>query len=240
MTPNWQSMIEGTVTGVAATVALGLMILARNLINNLIIRFQIVKCLKATNVGVSIFGLTSTIFNNTAKEFKIRYFALVAAEGNYKIKATAESRLSERPKKPKLTKEQKELLKAGKEVQMGTEIEYGPPLEREVQRGTVTIPPFTEQDFLLHANFIKTYKGPAFHLIIKAEYVNYTDDIVLLTIETPKKSSKFMNQQIAHYKKGSDEGSLWEGRRRFGLEPPLAAVSPIPQQAIPKKKPPKR
>ena len=233
-------MIEGTVTGVAATVALGIMILARNLINNLIIRFQIVKCLKATNVGGSIFGLTSTIRNHTAKEFRIRYFALVAAEGNYKIKATAESRLAEKPKKQKLTKEQQELLNAGKQVPIGTEIEYGPPLQREVQRDAVTIPPFTEQEFLLHANFIKTYKGPAFHLIIKAEYVNYTDDIVLLTTETSKKNAKFINQQIAHYKKGSDDGSLWEGRRRFGLEPPSPAVSPIPQQATPKKNPKKR
>lgn len=220
ITINWSAVLQGITTGVVGALVFWIFGLLRESIRNGWLRRSIRQQLSPVTCGSGIHGVNTSIRNHLQKSFRVRAVSLVTAKGNFAFNATGTVSSSFPPKRVKLTTEQKERLKSGKEVMIDSPaISHRSWSVKHEHAGFVEVQPFTSQEFILPLALMDTVDDEVRHLQITVEYETWTKRTRILHQCTQGWAVEHLRKQIAHTKAELQSGSLNAARAMFQLPP---------------------
>jgi hypothetical protein len=221
MAINWNSIVEGTSAGIAASVILGAAIISRERFRNIILRFRLSRIIRKASVGEGIDGVTTSISNQVGWPFVVRELSLCTDKLSYRMNPTGKVETVFKGRYPKLTRTQKKTIKHGTAIEIGSEIQYRSWREEPTVEGFITVSPYTSHQFILPSSLVVDYESEVRFIRLILEYVSVTGVPKILKIEESRWANALQKMLIRH----RDElrtGKLNEARRRFGKPPILS------------------
>lgn len=204
---HWNAVIEGAVAGIVATTLLGISILIRDWIRNLVLRIRLYRDLRFIGYGNTVGGLTVSIRNRTGRDVTIRRVTLVTDQVKYVFNPTGEVSSSFKSQYPKLTRSQKRKLKRGESLPSSSELHFRHWQEPTLESGFATIAPFTSQQFLLHRSLLRDFKGSVLNLVVLAEYVSWREEIKIVQRTANGKLAKNLQMVVDRFREENSAGN---------------------------------
>lgn len=222
---NWNSIIEGTSAGVAASILLGIFSISRDFIRDWTLRFRIANSFCALSSGSSIYGVTIGISNKVGNTYQIRSVVMRTNSIDHRLNATGDVKTSFDGQFPKPSKEQLRMLKEGKvkTIELKGEVQYGSWRMEPSRDGFVTIEPFTSHTFILPAQAVTQITDEIEEIGIVVQYTNRSGSVKILEVSVPN-SKINIQSTVEHYKREILSGRLNHARKSFGLDPIVVPV----------------
>lgn len=227
---RWNSVVEGIAAGVAASVLLAIFVIARDLVRNALLKWQLTRQFRNLEMGTGIDGITLHLRNHLGTSFTIRNVVLVTEKATYRFSPTGEVSNSPKEPHPKPTWQQMHLLKTGKidSIQLGAEFEFKTWKSSPTPAGFVEAEPFTRHKFLLPARIFADFESLISGIRITIQYQTRTQTAKLLTVEA-NDSVAHLRAVVEHFREDIRNGSLDRARAMFHLPPvnsPATAIRP--------------
>lgn len=214
---KWDSVIEGTVAGVAASVALGAGAFCYSRLRDRLLRAKINETLTRFSTGQSIQGITVRISNYTNTQFTVRSVSLSGAKSRFRLNSAGETSTLSIDRGRKLTESEMAELKAGKEILISQEVSFTHSWREDAPvSGFIEIAPYTSHTFLLPAQLLADFDDRIDGILVIAEYFRRSGRIELVEGKIIN-GMDALNQSISHYVGQIKSGALNVGRERFGL-----------------------
>ena len=157
---DWGAILEGTSAGIAAALLLGILAFSRDRIRDVILKWRIRQSFQCVSIGSGIYGATLTISNHLRRGFRIREISVVTSEMRIRLNPTGKVETSFDGQRPKLTKEQKKVLKRDGKVGESAELKFAPWKASKSPEGFAEVEPFTSQEFILPIGLIQYIDAP--------------------------------------------------------------------------------
>lgn len=218
MSINWNSIIEGTSAGIAASAILASLVILRENFRNVFLKYKLSRIIKNAAVGDSIDGVTTSIQNKIGWPFVVRELSICTNNVNYRMNPTGEVRTVFRNQHPKLTKAQKKALEQGQAIEVESEISWSAWRVNPTVEGFIRVEPYTSHEFILPNNLIIDYESNVQSIRLILEYISPTGYPKILKIEESKWAEDIHNM-ILRQREALTNGNLNELRRRFGKPP---------------------
>lgn len=220
MTLNWNSIIEGASAGIAASILLGLFVIFRGLWREGILRFRLIRNLRNLACGSGITGLTVGVSNEVGRPFTVRHVALVTEKMSFKFNPTGEVSTHFKRMHPKITREQKRMLKEGKItcIPIGTEVQHRSWKATPTEEGFTVVAPYTSHQFVLPAELVAGVEGSVTELQITLEYTNWAGTVRILRMSA-KSNVDQIQKTIEHLTTQIESGSFDRARAMFRMPP---------------------
>ena len=223
------SIVEGLAAGVAASLLLGLFVIARNLLRDAYLRWQLTRQFRNLCLGTSIRGITLNLRNHLGRPFTIRRAVLVTDKANYRFSPTGEVSTSFDEDHPKITWQQSQLLKTGKvnAIQVGAEFQFRSWQAAPTPAGFVEAESFTSHEFVLPAQLFADFDSTILGIRVTIQYQTWTKTAKLLTVES-QGSVEHLRSTVAQFREQIRSGSLDKARAMFRMPPvgPAAGAEP--------------
>jgi hypothetical protein len=214
---NWDSVIEGTVAGVAASAALGAGAFSYSRLRDWRLHKKITDTLARFSTGQGLNGVTIGISNYTSTRITIRSVSFSGAKSRYRLNPAGETSTLSIDRGRKLTTKEMEDLKAGKEVLISQEVGFTHSWQETAPvSGFIEIAPYTSHTFLLPAQLLADFDDRIEGILVIAEYTTPSGRIDLVEGKIIY-GMDALNNLIGHYVGQIKSGALNVGRARFGL-----------------------
>lgn len=214
---KWQTIIEGIVTGVSASLVIAATIIFRDRIRDIFLHRKIKKNCQKIMLGHGIHGAHVGIANTVGIPLTIRGVALVTDSGNIILNPSNEVKTTTKAEDRKLTKEEKKRLEAGEQILVSQDLSFTTAWqETKHPGGFVCVTPFTSRDWMLHPEINPKPETKFKRVRIEVEYQTYAKGINIMTVSTShnldmlKSMTDSLQQQL-------ESGSFNLGRKRFGV-----------------------
>jgi hypothetical protein len=222
------AIIEGTTVGVVGSVLFAALTIARDQLKVWSFKRKLRAELRSTGCGSGIRGITTRIDNLTGAEFTVREIAMVTDRAVLLFNATGEVKSCVKPKKDKLTQEQRTRIAKGEAVEVGPpEVQFRPWRVGIGDGGFVTVKPYTSHEFLLPAELAAGSDAIPQHLRITVEHKGWMGDTEITQETTTGFAAESLKQIFEQFRSGPALENLNKARLMFRLPP----VQPAQREA---------
>lgn len=225
MSITWNSIIEGTVAGVVASLLFAALVVIRDLWRIQRFKEKLRANLRNITCGNGIHGITVSIHNLTGHEFTVHDVVLVCERSHYAFNCTGEVSSYIPRRRRALTPDETKRLERGETVEAEPSHVSFRSSSKSIGDGRLApARPFTSVGYLLPAEILTNVSDVVRHIRIAVEYVAANGRIDVLEETSVGASAEYLKILLSQYSDPTKRAQFNEARKVFGL-PPIG-VSP--------------